>query len=144
MQTSSRSILNATTGYLVARLFYTYIIASIIESINKKVNYAKTFANNCKNYVLLHAYYMWSMRGLLAVNGYSVNRSGLMDVKNFILAPIYIIISFLIVTALFPSSMNQVTSAVTTSWSSSVSITYVQVLPILVILAIAIHYLGLI
>src|SRR5216684_2874650 len=77
---------------------------------------------------------------LYRANGIGLQRNGMTEFRTVILGPIYIIVSFLIAAVLFPISMTQVTSAVTTSWSSAVSVSYVTLLPIIVIVSIVLHY----
>lgn len=65
-------------------------------------------------------------------------RSGVADMRYVI----YIIIAFLIGAILFPIAMTQVTAATTTSWGAGVGPIFAQLLPILVIIAIALHIFG--
>ena len=68
----------------------------------------------------------------------SVKRSGVADLRMVV----YLIVAFLIAAILFPIAMNQVTAAVTTSWGAGVAPVYVSLLPILVVISIALHFLG--
>ena len=70
-------------------------------------------------------------------------RTAMAGGSHAILVVVYIVVAFLVATILFPIAMQQVTSAVTTSWNAAVSTTYVVLLPILVIIALALHFLGL-
>jgi hypothetical protein len=87
------------------------------------------------------AYYVWSLKGIANANGFNY-RSGVAGMQASIMVVVYIVIAFLVATILFPIAMSQVTSAVTTSWNSAVSVSYATLLPVLVIVALVIHFVG--
>ena len=126
-------------------LFVSFIVSYILSIKTTTFSYLvrlRQIANATLDRLSIQAYYLWSNRNIFATYGLSY-RSGAAEGKTAILVVVYIVVAFLVATILFPIAMNQVTSAVTTSWNAAVSTTYVILLPVLVIIALALHFLGL-
>jgi hypothetical protein len=125
------------------KTIFTYIYSFVFINTNifSYIEKLRAIANAFLSYLYTRAYYKWSNVALLNVKGISV-RHGFTDGKSAILLVVYVVVAFLVATILFPIAMQQVTSAVTTSWNGAVSTVYVVLLPILVIIALALHFLG--
>lgn len=144
MNTSKNENTNNNTNIVYATIHA--ILSVIINSITSTSTYQYienlrilVMLRQIKSYVLLHAYNVWSNRGLLFASHQTyIRRSGLTDIRMVV----YIIIGFLISAILFPIAMAQVTAATTTSWGAGVAPIFVSLLPILVIIAIALHFFG--
>jgi hypothetical protein len=136
------AILTATYMLATASFVYLYTqFTSFIPSIKSKAEYLRQIANALISRLYIQAYYVWSNKSLIHTHGFST-RKGFSSGREAIILVVYVVIAFLVAAILFPIAMTQVTSAVTTSWNGAVSTVYVVLLPILVVIALALHFLG--
>jgi hypothetical protein len=123
------------------KAFFSTFIKNLTYSVTKKYEVLRAIANALSNKLYTLPFYLYSNRYILRTGGFKT-RHGFADGKSAILLVVYVVVAFLVATILFPIAMQQVTSAVTTSWNGAVSTVYVVLLPILVIIALALHFLG--
>jgi hypothetical protein len=106
--------------------------------MNTKINKA-TNAILALVYALKYAFINEIQNNILSYLPMPAKKSGIADMRYVI----YIIVAFLLVAILFPIAMAQVTAATTTSWGAGVAPIFSQLLPILVIISVAVHFFGL-